>query len=201
MDLFPREAADWPLVLISLDIKIKRTPSDLWETGGRDLARKIIKWYWQGSKNKKVLKDVLISLPNTKYQEFVFGFLSYFSGQEELLSHVVFDISENESIDDIVKFYKKMGIVGWIGVGITNWFEVFRGHGRLLQAIRERDTPGSPVKKVYRWTIDRRRTMNTVLDLSVDAFITNKPSKVSQILDYRGDYRLASRSDNVSAKF
>lgn len=120
--------------------------------------------------------------------------------------YVGFDVGMNDDLGEISSMWN--GFNGatlniWQGDGLTNCANIIRGLERLKAAVSIRNQQGH-FRKIYYWTADVMYQIRSVLNLGLDAILTNQPQRVLQVLgepEYKAKYRLATPYDDPFAQY
>nr|ANY30979.1 loxtox protein [Loxosceles similis] len=194
------------LVLLMLDLKVKDFDSSLALEAGQNIAKVLLDSYWQRGK-ADTRAYIVLSIPSLDYAKLIRGFYNEVKKQNfpTYRRRVGVDFSGNDDLDDTRRALERVNITRriWQSDGITNCLP--RGTGRLAAAIKRRDDPEYRfINKVYYWSVDRKSTIRTVLDLEADGMITNFPDNFASVLNeskYASRFRLANYMDNPWKKF
>lgn len=115
-----------------------------------------------------------------------------------------FDVGMDSNLDNIKHMWSQLNVSNvWQGEGITNCINPLIGH-TLDKLVHERNSPRSPITKVYRWTVDLTDSLKTALRHDIDGIMTNHPERVVRMLrdedEFRGWYRIATNRDDPYEK-
>ncbi|KAH8037761.1 hypothetical protein HPB51_017261 [Rhipicephalus microplus] len=196
------------LALLFLDLKSTTLYADKKHDAGVDVANKLLNYLWLGVPIQKAL-NVLLCVHSVDDKELLWGAITTILRQRpEMIDKIGFDVSNNDDLEKIGKFYRKLGIEGhrWQGDGITNCLSYARPAGRMNSIVRNRDSDEEScyVDKAYQWTIDIWDQLRLSLRRNVDAIITNMPHRLASILkesEFRNRLRPANASDNPWSRY
>ncbi|XP_075559557.1 dermonecrotic toxin SPH-like isoform X2 [Dermacentor variabilis] len=191
------------LVLLFLDLKVKKVHPMYMYHAGVDIAEKLVKHLWRGVDPWRAMKVLLSSNDG----EVLWGaILTIYRFMPLMLRNVGVDISNsNERLGAIRNVYLQLGMLGhrWQGDGTTNCISFMRSASKLQRIIDNREL-NHYVEKVYQWTVDIRWKLRRSLRKGVDAIITNRPDRLATILkedEFRGMARPATIHDNPWTRF
>ncbi|XP_049523920.1 dermonecrotic toxin SPH [Dermacentor silvarum] len=191
------------LVLLFLDLKVKKVHPMYMHNAGADIAEKLVKHLWSGVDPWRAMKVLLSSSDG----EVVWGaVLTIYRLMPIMLRNVGVDISnKSERLHAIRNVYLSLGMLGhrWQGDGTTNCISFMRSASKLQKIINNREL-NHHVEKVYQWTIDIPTKLRRSLRKGVDAIITNRPDRLATILkedEFRGMVRPATIYDDPWTRF
>lgn len=194
------------MILLFLDLKTSKVPAEYKLTAGRTLAESLVKYLWNDVPQNRTV-NVLLSIGYINDQDVLKGAIKYLSQDKylHLQKKIGFDVGMNAPLHDIRRMYEKMGITHhrWQGDGLMNCFRLLIPHNRLKKAIKERDTPGGYIDKVYYWTVDLPENIAEAISLGIDGIITNKPENAFDVVVRRfaRQLKIADISDSPWEKF
>lgn len=199
------------LQLLMLDLKLKKLDGNHKSVAGYLLAsvlhRELFSRY---SRKDSIIPPirVIVSINHTKDYMLVRAFNKYMRDNQlhMMARHVGFDVGMNDEIGDIKVMWdaasnETMNV--WQGDGLTNCANIVRRDNRLKEALGVRNNRG-PFKKVYYWTADVVYHIRSVLQMGVDAIVTNQPRRVLQVLnepELKRIYRLATAFDDPFTQY
>ncbi len=190
------------MALLWIDLKLAASGITEFKGSGEKLAKVITQSNSLFPPGKDVPIHVLLGAEAFNQNQFFVGFLAYIkSKRPELFDKFGFDFSGTDAtVDEILQAFKEIGIKKniWVGDGIINCIP--RGTSRLERILAKRDELGSDVApfKVYSWTIDNKKSLRNNLQLGVDAIITNKPAKLTKMIqeEFHDTLTLATQETN-----
>ncbi|KAH6929768.1 hypothetical protein HPB50_005855 [Hyalomma asiaticum] len=96
-----------------------------------------------------------------------------------------FDVGMNDPLEKIGLMYKQLGINShrWQGDGLSNCVRFLVPVGRLVEAVKARDSRKGYMDKVYHWTVDLPHFIKKSIEHGVDGIITNRPDNVLHVLN------------------
>ncbi|KAL1454753.1 hypothetical protein MTO96_027771 [Rhipicephalus appendiculatus] len=196
------------LALFFLDLKTTGLYADKKYNAGVDIANKLLNHLWLGVPVEKAL-NVLLCVHSVDDKELLRGAIATIHRQRpEMIDKIGFDVSNNDEVDKIGRFYRELGIEGhrWQGDGVTNCVSFFRAPGRMNSIVKNRDAgeASSYVDKAYQWTIDIWDQLRLSLRRNVDGIITNMPHRLASVLkesEFRNRLRPANVSDSPWTRY
>ncbi|XP_077490430.1 dermonecrotic toxin SPH-like isoform X1 [Amblyomma americanum] len=196
------------LLLLFLDLKVKRLDSKKKYWAGTDVATKLLRHLWEGVPPTQAM-NVLVSVPSYRDKDVLRGVIDTIQRQAPaLLAKTGFDISDIEDLSKIRSVYQELGIREnrWQGDGTTNCISFLRSHSRMRRVVANRDLNSADhyVDKAYHWTVDIPDQLRRSLRIGVDGIITNKPERLASIVterEFRTKLRRATIDDNPWTRF
>uniref|UniRef100_A0A131YPR6 Sphingomyelinase n=1 Tax=Rhipicephalus appendiculatus TaxID=34631 RepID=A0A131YPR6_RHIAP len=195
------------VILLLLDLKTSKLRSSAKKKAGLTLATKLWKHLWEGVQPQYMV-NVLLSIGYVKDKNVIKSVLKYFKKEEtrHILDKIGFDVGMNDPLDKIGRMYKQLGVNGhrWQGDGLSNCVRFLVPVGRLLEAVKARDSQKGYMDKVYHWTVDLPHFIRKSVEHGVDGIITNRPDNVLQVLNstpYSELLKVADFSDSPWTRF
>nr|ANY30973.1 loxtox protein [Loxosceles similis] len=188
------------LILLILDLKIDWMSGGQSYVAGGDMASKLLDYYWQ-RKMTSGRAYIVLSIPDIKNYGFIRGFREKLQSEgyfDQYKDKIGYDFSGNEHLSSIRKALQRAGVTEhvWQSDGVSNCFA--RSTARLKKALRNRDSPGGYINKIYYWTVDKYSTMRKAISLGVDGVMTNHPNRANFVLGegaFRDKFRPAYYED------
>lgn len=174
------------LNLLVLDLKTAKLGPKAKKKAGLTLAMNLWKHLWEGV-DPKYMVNVLLSIGYVNDKNVIKSALKYFKNKERrhVLDKIGFDVGMNDPLEKIGLMYKQLGINShrWQGDGLSNCVRFLVPVGRLVEAVKARDSRKGYMDKVYHWTVDLPHFIKKSIEHGVDGIITNRPDNVLHVLN------------------
>ncbi|CAB4002030.1 sphingomyelinase D [Paramuricea clavata] len=173
------------LVLVMFDVKLKNVKKNSLSTAGEKFANKILIPLYKDNPTKM---KVIISVPDFTLKDFIVAVLSQLkaTGNPDIIQKIGFDISWESKLTESGEKEKALRDLGvspyhaWLSSGITNWSPK-KYLDELSSQVKYRDN-GNYFSKVYAWSVDKKSTAKTYLEMGLDGLIMNFPGRMNEAI-------------------
>ena len=172
------------LVLVMFDVKLKNVKKNSLSTAGEKFVKEILIPLYKDNPTKM---KVTISVPNFTLKNFILAVLSRLNAENpDIIQKIGFEISMEWNLTKSHQKEKALRDLGvppfhaWLSSGITNWSpKLFLDE--LSSQVEYRDN-GNYFSKVYAWTVDKKSTAKTYLEMGLDGIIMNYPGRMNEAM-------------------
>jgi hypothetical protein len=173
------------LVLVMFDAKLNSVNKNSLYTAGEKFGNEILIPLYKDNPTKM---KIIISVPDFTLKDFILAVLSRLKATEnpDIIQKIGFDISWESKLTEPGEKEKGLRDLGvspyhaWLSSGITNWSPK-KYSDELSSQVKYRDN-GNYFSKVYAWSVDKKSTAKTYLEMGLDGIIMNFPGRMNEAI-------------------